>query len=313
MDFLVWLVNLSFFTLCRFYVFPQQLYLFFEKTNWETNYLLIVGAICMLTFNILILLDCLKSTFVRLSIALKNGEKHSFSESCRCGKCKSLIRSTSDTKSSSSESIAFTRFFKEFQIISPQETGAIGSMGAAKLAWKVLDKTAKAKYIDDVEAERGRSGMTRSWVEKQKEAWMDFLVWLVNLSFFTLCRFYVFPQQLYLFFEKTNWETNYLLIVGAICMLMFNILILLDCLKSTFVRLSIALKNGEKHSFSESCRCGKCKSLIRSTSDTKSSSSESIAFTRFFKEFQIISPQETGAIGSMGAAKLAWKVLDKTA
>jgi len=168
MDFLVWLVNLSFFTLCRFYVFPQQLYLFFEKTNWETNYLLIVGAICMLMFNILILLDCLKSTFVRLSIALKNGEKHSFSESCHCGKCKSLTRSKSDTKASSSDSIAFMRFFKEFQIITPQQTGAIGNMGAAKLAWKVLDKTDKAKYIEDVEAERGRSGMTRSWVEKQK-------------------------------------------------------------------------------------------------------------------------------------------------
>jgi len=94
-----------------------------------------------------------------------------------------------------------------------------------------------------------------------KEAWMDFLMWLVNLAFFSLCRFYIFPQQLYLYFEKSNWETNYLLIAGAVCMMMFNVLIFMDALSSTFARLLVALNNGEKHSFNEKCRCERCQSL----------------------------------------------------
>jgi len=94
-----------------------------------------------------------------------------------------------------------------------------------------------------------------------KEAWMDFLMWLVNLAFFSLCRFYIFPQQLYLYFEKTNWETNHLLIAGAMCMTMFNLLIFTDSLSSTYARMVIALNNGEKHTYNEKCRCERCQKL----------------------------------------------------
>jgi len=94
-----------------------------------------------------------------------------------------------------------------------------------------------------------------------KECWMDLLIWLVNLLFFLVCRFYIFPQQLYLYFEKTNWETNHLLIAGAMCMTMFNLLIFTDSLSSTYARMVIALNNGEKHTYNEKCRCERCQKL----------------------------------------------------
>jgi len=103
-----------------------------------------------------------------------------------------------------------------------------------------------------------------------KEAWMDFFMWLVNLSFFTLCRFYVYPKHLYRFFESTNWERNCLIISAAICMTIFNILIFMDALSSTSTRLIVALNNGEKHAFNETCRCSTCSSLRKkTTSDLK--------------------------------------------
>jgi len=104
-----------------------------------------------------------------------------------------------------------------------------------------------------------------------KEAWMDFFMWVVNLSFFTLCRFYIYPKHLYQYFETTNWETNYMIIAAAICMTMFNVLIFIDALSSTYVRLLVALNNGEKHAFDESCHCLKCSSLRKVTSDVKQS------------------------------------------
>jgi len=94
-----------------------------------------------------------------------------------------------------------------------------------------------------------------------KEAWMDFFMWVVNLAFFTLCRFYVYPRHLYQFFETTNWETNYMIISAAICMTVFNVLIFIDASSSTYVRLLVALNNGEKHTFDDSCRCLECFSL----------------------------------------------------
>jgi len=101
-----------------------------------------------------------------------------------------------------------------------------------------------------------------------KEAWMDFQIWLVNLSFFSLCRFYIFPQQLYLYFEKSNWETNYLFIAGAICMMMFNVLIFLDCVNGTFTRMLIAFNNGEKHAINEKCSSERCQALtMKSTGE----------------------------------------------
>jgi len=145
-DFLMWLVNLAFFSVCRFYIFPQQLYLFFEKNNWETNHLIILAAICMMVFNVLIFMDSLKSTFDRFLIALNNGEKHAVSESCRCERCQRLENQPPPT--------AFMRFYKDFQIISPIQTGAIGSISAAKSSWGVLSKEEKSKYIDEADADR---------------------------------------------------------------------------------------------------------------------------------------------------------------
>jgi len=84
-----------------------------------------------------------------------------------------------------------------------------------------------------------------------KEARMDFVMWLANLSFFSLCRFYIFPQQLYLYFEKNNWESNNLFIAAAICMMVFNVLIFLDALNGTFARMLIAFNLGKKHEFNE--------------------------------------------------------------
>jgi len=138
----------------------------------------------------------------------------------------------------------------------------------------------------------------------QKEAWMDLMMWLMNLSFFVLCRFYIFPQQLYLFFENTNWETNYPIIASAICMVIFNILIFMDSLGATLDRLRIALNNGEKHPFSQSCRCGRCKRLRAKTPLT--------AFLLFVKDFELINPPKNGVV-STSAAKSAWEVLDKGA
>lgn len=101
-----------------------------------------------------------------------------------------------------------------------------------------------------------------------KEAWMDFFMWLFNLAFFTLCRFYIFPKHLYRFFETTNWESNTLIISAAICMTIFNLLIFMDSLSSTYTRLLVALNNGEKHAFNESCRCSTC-SRKKATIDSK--------------------------------------------
>merc|ERR1739838_425594 len=104
-----------------------------------------------------------------------------------------------------------------------------------------------------------------------KEAWMDFFISLVNLAFFTLCRFYIYPKHLYRFFVTTNWERNYLIISGAICMTNFNLLIFMDAFSNTYTRLLAALNNGEKHAFDESCRCFTCSSLTKKTSDLKPS------------------------------------------
>jgi len=101
-----------------------------------------------------------------------------------------------------------------------------------------------------------------------KEALMDFLMWLVNLSFFSLCRFYIFPQQLYLYFEKNNWETDYFFITAGMCMLMFNVLIFLDALKGTFARMLIVFNNAEKHATNEKSSSERCQILtMKSTGE----------------------------------------------
>jgi len=94
-----------------------------------------------------------------------------------------------------------------------------------------------------------------------KECWMDLLIWLVNLLFFLVCRFYIFPQQLYLYFEKTNWETNYVLITGALSMMMFNFLVLIDTLINTYAKMLRAFNNGKKHAFGKKSRSELCQTL----------------------------------------------------
>merc|ERR1719397_879269 len=100
-----------------------------------------------------------------------------------------------------------------------------------------------------------------------KEAWMDFFMWVVNLSFFSLCRFYIYPKHLYRFFVTTNWETNYKIILAAICMTIFNVLIFIDASSSTYARLLVALNNGEKNALDDST----CTSQSKVTSDLKPS------------------------------------------
>jgi len=100
-----------------------------------------------------------------------------------------------------------------------------------------------------------------------KEAWMDFFMWLVNLSFFSLCRFYIYPKHLYRFFVTTNWETNYKIILAAICMTIFNVLIFIDASSGTYIRLLVALNNGEKNALDDST----CTSQSKKTSISKPS------------------------------------------
>jgi len=99
-----------------------------------------------------------------------------------------------------------------------------------------------------------------------KEAWMDFFMWMFNLAFFSLCRFYIYPKHLYRFFVMTNWETNYKIIFAAICMTIFNVLIFMDATSSTYVRLLVALNNGEKNALDDTCS-----SQRKKTSDSKPS------------------------------------------
>jgi len=101
-----------------------------------------------------------------------------------------------------------------------------------------------------------------------KEALMDFFISLFNLLFFTLCRFYIFPKYLYHFFETTNWETNTLIISASIFMMIFNLLIFIDAVSGTYTRLLVALNNGTKHAFNESCPCYTCSSK-KTTIDPK--------------------------------------------
>jgi len=155
MDFMMWLVNLGFFVLCRFYIFPQQLYLFFEKNNWEVSYQIIVAGICMMIFNVLIFMDSLKSVLDRFSIALRNGEEHAVSQSCRCKRCQRLEFQPPPT--------ALMLFHKDFQVISPVQTGAKGSITACKTAWEVLDKVEKMRYSEEADEER------RNWEEMVEE------------------------------------------------------------------------------------------------------------------------------------------------
>jgi len=93
-----------------------------------------------------------------------------------------------------------------------------------------------------------------------REAWMDFFIWMINLSFFSLCRFYIFPQRLLMYFEYSNIDGvhKYALYASIVFMMLFNVLIFVDALGGTLTRLCVALNNGEKHAFDLACRCASC-------------------------------------------------------
>jgi len=96
------------------------------------------------------------------------------------------------------------------------------------------------------------------------EAWMDFFLWLMNFTFFVICRFYIFPIYLFRLFEKSVWQeitsgvTRNVICAGVVSMTLFDILIFLDMLGCTVTRLRIALNNGEDHDFSLACHCTRC-------------------------------------------------------
>jgi len=92
------------------------------------------------------------------------------------------------------------------------------------------------------------------------EAWMDFFSAVVNLIFFSFCRFYVFPKHIYLFtkdvYLESTWKVSFW--AAMACMMLFNILICIDVVKGTLIRLGHALSSGEEHDYDESCRCRGC-------------------------------------------------------
>jgi len=92
----------------------------------------------------------------------------------------------------------------------------------------------------------------------EKEAWMDFVIRFGNLLFFVFCRFYIFPQQLSMFFEKQELllgSMRYKIYAGTSCMIIFNVAILMEAIRSTLCSLRIALNSGKKHPYSKSCCC----------------------------------------------------------
>jgi len=93
------------------------------------------------------------------------------------------------------------------------------------------------------------------------EAWMDFILWTFGSLFFSVCRFYIFPYQLYLYILETEWDSlllKYFLYVSSCTMMVFNLLIFKDGFVGTVSRFFIALNNGEKHAFDITCGCGRC-------------------------------------------------------
>jgi len=104
---------------------------------------------------------------------------------------------------------------------------------------------------------------------KASEAWMYFLGSCVGSAFFLLCRFYVFPREMYLFFVNNNLEglMKYTFYASIVLMTMFNILICLDVLAVTQKSLVFVLNNGEEHDFNQSCRCNGCLSRRRRLHD----------------------------------------------
>lgn len=92
------------------------------------------------------------------------------------------------------------------------------------------------------------------------EAWMDFISAVVNFIFFAFCRFFVFPWQIYLFVKKTalnsTWKVSFYIAITF--MMLFNILICIDIISGTMIRLGHALNNGQDHDYDKKCRCRGC-------------------------------------------------------
>jgi len=85
------------------------------------------------------------------------------------------------------------------------------------------------------------------------EAWADFFLWVVGLAMFLLCRFYIFPQQVYIFFGKDEWEwlfvgnMKYVCYGSPITMMIFNVAIFVDGVIGIVSRFNIALNCTEKN------------------------------------------------------------------
>jgi len=101
------------------------------------------------------------------------------------------------------------------------------------------------------------------------EAWIGFLGSCIGNVFFFVCRFYVFPRELYLFFMNNNLEgaTKYSFYASIMLMTLFNILIFIDTIGVTRKTMVFALNNGEEHDFNVSCRCNGCLSRRRRSHD----------------------------------------------
>jgi len=94
------------------------------------------------------------------------------------------------------------------------------------------------------------------------EAWMDACLWVLAGFIFSVCRYYVFPLELYLFFENGNFQASmsmkYALCAAVLLMTLSNILISIKGTNAFVTTISIALNNGVKHDFDLSCRCNGC-------------------------------------------------------
>jgi len=81
------------------------------------------------------------------------------------------------------------------------------------------------------------------------EAWLDFYFALLSTSFFVVCRFYIFPKEVFLYLqEKDSAEgvLRYAIYIAVGFMLLFNVLIFIEVFKAVIIRFGIALAGGEK-------------------------------------------------------------------
>mmetsp|Transcript_4885 Transcript_4885/g.6177 ORF Transcript_4885/g.6177 Transcript_4885/m.6177 type:complete len:113 (-) Transcript_4885:70-408(-) len=85
---------------------------------------------------------------------------------------------------------------------------------------------------------------------KPEEAWMDAILFVTNLSFYTWCRFYIFPTRLYnwMHTEFVNQSFNHqaVVVVALLLITLFNVLVWLDASGKTIQAIKLALAGGDK-------------------------------------------------------------------